>query len=333
MAVRIALGGDTMLGRGVGEVITERPDGLFADEVAETFRRADLSLLNLECCVSDRGAKWPAPGKPFHFRAPPEAVRTLTELGVDCVTLANNHSLDYGPEALEDTLDRLRQAGIKAVGAGRNRDEARRPAILGAQDMTIAVLGVTDHPEDYAATETTPGVAYAALAGGVPGWLTDHIARLSAVYDAVVITPHWGPNMTTTPLPYIREAAESFVEAGATLVAGHSAHVFHAAKPGVIYDLGDLMDDYVRDEDLRNDLGLLWTATIHRNRTVDLEAQPLRLAYAHTRVANEEERIWIRTRLTGACREFSTEVTERNGRLAVKPTAHGRASEPSERET
>jgi poly-gamma-glutamate capsule biosynthesis protein CapA/YwtB (metallophosphatase superfamily) len=323
MAVRIALGGDTMLGRGVGEVIAEQgPSGLFAEEVAATFERADLSLLNLECCISGRGAKWSAPGKPFHFRAPPEAVRTLTELGVDCVTLANNHSLDYGQEALEDTLSQLRQAGIETVGAGRNRDEARRPAILRAQDMTVAVLGVTDHPDDYAATETTPGVAYAPLSSGVPEWLTKHIEQLSNIYNAVVITPHWGPNMTRTPLPYIREAAERFIEAGATLVAGHSAHVFHGTAQRVIYDLGDLIDDYARDGELRNDLSLLWTATIHQDRSVTLEAQPLHLDYAHTRTPNEQERTWIRTRLTEACREFETEVEERNARLTTKPTGH-----------
>lgn len=323
MAVTMALGGDTMLGRGVGEVITEQgPRGLFAREVTETFARADLSLLNLECCISDRGTPWQAPGKPFHFRAPPEAVRTLTELGVDCVTLANNHSLDYGPEALEDTLDHLHQAGIKTVGAGRDEHEARQPAILQAQNMTIAVLGVTDHPEDYAATDTTPGAAYAPLSSGVPTWLTKHIQQLINIYNAVVITPHWGPNMTTNPLPYIREAAESFIRAGATLVAGHSAHVFHGTAQGVIYDLGDLIDDYARDRDLRNDLSLLWTAKIHRDRTVELEAQPLHLDYAHTRAANEEDRTWIRNRLTEACSEFATEVTEHNGSLTAKPTGH-----------
>jgi poly-gamma-glutamate capsule biosynthesis protein CapA/YwtB (metallophosphatase superfamily) len=309
MAVRITVGGDTMLGRGVAEVIAEQgPESLFAEEVTEAFKRADLSLLNLECCISTRGTEWQAPDKPFHFRAPPEAVRTLTGLGVDCVTLANNHSLDYGHEALEDTMHHLKEAGIATVGAGRDETEARQPAILQAQDMTVAVLGVTDHPADFAATATTPGVAYAPLSSGVPHWLTKQIEQLSSTYDAVVMTPHWGPNMTRAPKSYVRGAAESFLEAGATLVAGHSAHVFHGTTERVIYDLGDLIDDYARDRTLRNDLGLLWTATIHEDRRVDLEAQPLHLDYAHTRAASEQERAWIRTRLTEARRELGTEV-------------------------
>jgi poly-gamma-glutamate synthesis protein (capsule biosynthesis protein) len=320
MAVTIALGGDTMLGRGVGDEITRTgPYGLFAPEVEAEFARADLRLLNLECCISGRGHPWQAPGKPFHFRAPPEAVRTLTNLGIDCVTLANNHSLDFGQEAMSDTLNHLRQAGIKTVGAGRDIIEAREPAILESQGMSIAVLGVTDHPKDYAATETTPGVAYAPLSRGVPEWLTKDINQLSNIHNAVVVTPHWGPNMTTAPLPYVRRAAREFVEAGATLVAGHSAHVFHARDQRTLYDLGDLIDDYARDERLRNDLSLLFTATIHPDRTIAVEALPLHLDYAHTRAATEEERNWIKTRLTQACREFATKVTERNHMLTTEP--------------
>lgn len=100
MAITVALAGDTMLGRGVGQRIAESgPHGLFSGGVRDAFAEADLALLNLECCVSDRGRPWAAPGKPFHFRAPPAAVDALTELGVDCVTLANNHALDYGADA------------------------------------------------------------------------------------------------------------------------------------------------------------------------------------------------------------------------------------------
>src|SRR5689334_9992974 len=152
MSVTIALAGDTMLGRGVAEQIkTTGTYDLFSEEVQAAFAMADLRVLNLECCVSARGRPWEALGKPFHFRAPPAAVDVLTCLGADCVTLANNHSLDFGREALEDTLDHLRSAGIQTVGAGRNRTEARSPAVLRAKDMSVAVVGITDHPADYAA--------------------------------------------------------------------------------------------------------------------------------------------------------------------------------------
>src|SRR5690348_13299489 len=102
-----------MLGRGVGDRLLEvGPRGLFTRGVLDAIADADLFLLNLECCISARGVPWARPDKPFFFRAPPAAVETLQWLGAGCVTLANNHALDYGPVALADTLDLLRGAGI-----------------------------------------------------------------------------------------------------------------------------------------------------------------------------------------------------------------------------
>jgi poly-gamma-glutamate synthesis protein (capsule biosynthesis protein) len=131
--VTVALAGDTMLGRGVAAALEVLPpESLFAPEVVAAVRGADLALLNLECCISTRGARWPDPAKPFFFRAPPAAVQALSLLGLDCITLANNHALDFGYAALIDTLDLLHAAGISTVGAGTNVEEARRPAILEA---------------------------------------------------------------------------------------------------------------------------------------------------------------------------------------------------------
>ncbi|HWT23633.1 MAG TPA: CapA family protein, partial [Solirubrobacteraceae bacterium] len=105
MTLTLALAGDTMLGRGVGERLSADPRApLLHPALAEIARAADLFVLNLECCVSERGAPVDVPGKPFFFRAPPVAAERLAELGVDCVTLANNHVLDFGTEALADTL-------------------------------------------------------------------------------------------------------------------------------------------------------------------------------------------------------------------------------------
>jgi poly-gamma-glutamate capsule biosynthesis protein CapA/YwtB (metallophosphatase superfamily) len=323
MAVTVALAGDTMLGRGVGERISACGAGtLFSDEVRDAFASADLRLLNLECCISDRGRPWEAPDRPFRFRAPPEAVEALTELRVDCVSMANNHSLDYGYEALADTRERLTRAGIRAVGAGANHVQARAPVILEARGMYVAVLAVTDHPSDYAAADHRPGVAYAALHDGVPAWLTDRIRALARAADVVLVTPHWGPNMTTGPLPYVRAAARAMTGAGATLVAGHSAHVFHGVAGRVLYDLGDFIDDYAVNDMLRNDLGLLFLVTIDKRGPMRITAVPLRLEYARTRLAVGAEAAWIRDRLTAACGEFGTTVTEEeDGRLSISPAA------------
>ncbi|MCO6007402.1 CapA family protein [Actinoallomurus purpureus] len=324
MTITVALGGDTMLGRGVAEQIAAfGPYGLFADDVRQIFRSADLSLVNLECCVSARGEPWRAPDKPFHFRAPPQAADTLADLGIDCVTLANNHALDYGPEALTDTLDHLARAGVRVVGAGTDVWRAREPALFDTADGQVAVLGVTDHPNDFAAGEDRPGVAYADLRHEVPAWLTVRIRNLSAGGARVLVLAHWGPNMTIDPPRYVRAAARVLVDAGATLVAGHSAHVFHGVSGRVLYDLGDLIDDYAVDPALRNDLGLLFLATLAGRGFVRLTAVPLALESARTRLATGTDRAWIRDRFTTACATFGTTVTDEDGRLVVAHPAPG----------
>jgi poly-gamma-glutamate capsule biosynthesis protein CapA/YwtB (metallophosphatase superfamily) len=312
--VRLALAGDTMLGRKVAEtIVRDGPAGLFADEVIALTRAADLFVLNLECCISERGRPWPDPQKPFFFRAPPAATDVLTRLGADCVTLANNHALDFGPEGLTDTFDHLQQAEVAWVGAGRNSKEARAPVILERNGFRLGVIGCSDHPRDFAAGPAAPGIAYVDVRQGLE-WLPGAISRLEA--DAVLVTSHWGPNMTTEPPRYVRRAAQALRAAGATLIAGHSAHVFHGIERGVMHDLGDFIDDYAVDR-RRNDLGLLFFVTLDRRGPVRVEAVPLKLEYCHTRLADGDDADWIRDRFRAACARLGTEVAEDDGRLVV----------------
>ncbi len=298
-AIRLGLAGDTMLGRGVAAHLeTNPPRSLFSAEVVAAARRADLVVANLECCVSERGAPWPDPRKPFFFRAPPVALEALTLLGVDCVSLANNHALDFGYDALLDTFEHLEAAGVGWVGAGRNLEEARRPAVLEANGFRIAVVAFSDHPRDFAAAADRPGIAFVDLRGeGVPAWVVDAIRSTASDVDAVLVTPHWGPNMTRDPLPQVRAAAGALLAAGATLVAGHSAHVFQGVEGRVLYDLGDFLDDYAVDRDLRNDLGLLWLVCLTREGPAGIDALPLKLDYCRTRVAVGDDAAWIRRRV------------------------------------
>jgi len=316
VTVTVSLAGDTMLGRGVADRLAEAPPAsLFAPEVVEFARAADLLVLNLECCISDRGSPWPDPAKPFYFRAPPAAVETLTHLGVDCVTLANNHALDFGEVALVDTMEHLAAGGIAWVGAGEDAQAARRPIVLESNGARLAVLALTDHPADFAA-ESGPGVAFADLRTGLPPWVNETLRSVEA--DAVLATPHWGPNMTSGPVPHVLRAAGELVDAGAAVVAGHSAHVFHGVRGGVLFDLGDFIDDYAVDPVLRNDLGLLWRLTLDGDGPRRLEALPLKLEYCFTRPAEGAEAAWIGRRLRQACAELGTDVFDRDGLLAIE---------------
>jgi poly-gamma-glutamate capsule biosynthesis protein CapA/YwtB (metallophosphatase superfamily) len=319
MEATLALAGDTMLGRSVAAKLERAsPASLFSSEVVAACHEADLFVLNLECCISERGEPWPDPRKPFFFRAPPVAVEVLSLLGVDCVTLANNHALDFGPQALHDTIEVLTAAGIASVGAGADVEQAHASyPVVGRNGFRLSVIGVTDHPEDFAAGPQRPGVAFARLGRGVPDWLRDAVAGAATDADAVLVTPHWGPNMETRPLRPNCVAAATLVEAGATLVAGHSAHLFQAVDGPVLYDLGDFIDDYATDPALRNDLGLLYLVRLDELGAARVEAVPLKLDYCHTRLAEGADAAWIRRRLRRACAHFGTPVEEENGRLVL----------------
>jgi poly-gamma-glutamate capsule biosynthesis protein CapA/YwtB (metallophosphatase superfamily) len=317
--MKLALAGDTMLGRVVAERLERDPGGPLLDEpVVEAMAEADLRVLNLECAISARGERFPEPGKPFFFRAPPVAAEHLAAWGVDAVTLANNHALDYGADALLDTVEHLRAVGIAAVGAGPDSQAARSPTVLRAGGLRLRLVGVTDHPDVYAAGPSLPGVAFADLRrGDVPEWLAAAAAP-GADADVVLLMPHWGPNMRPEPVAHVRRAAEQLLATGVTLVAGTSAHVFQGVDRRVLYDLGDFLDDYAVHPVLRNDLGLLWLVTLGERGPRRLEALPLRLELGFTSVADGDDARWVADRFAERCAPFGTEVRWSDGRLVVE---------------
>jgi poly-gamma-glutamate capsule biosynthesis protein CapA/YwtB (metallophosphatase superfamily) len=324
MSPKVGLLGDVMLGRGVARRLgAVAPERLWSEEVAALSADCDAVICNLECCISERASPMESiPGKRFFFRAPRAAVKALAAAGVRGVSLANNHALDHGAEGLADTLAELSAAGIAAAGAGPDTERARRGTVVAAGDFRIGLLAVTDHPVQYAATQSSPGVALANLTSGLPDWIPAELTRLRADADAVVAFPHWGPNMTTKPTRWQRRRARELVDAGADLVAGHSAHVFHGIERieghFVLYDLGGALDDYAVDGRLRNDLGIL---TLWRPRShPQLELIALRLGFCETAVARGPDADWIASRLAQACAALGTRVQRvSEERLVVEP--------------
>jgi poly-gamma-glutamate synthesis protein (capsule biosynthesis protein) len=325
MSLTIGLLGDVMLGRGVAERLAEvPPEEVWAPELREVCGECDLLICNLECCISGRGSPTHrVRDKPFFFRGPPEATRSLEAIGVDAVGLANNHALDYESEALLDTLDLLEEAGIAVAGAGRDADEARRPAIVEAGGVRVGLVAVSDHPQEFAAGRRQPGIAYADLRHGLPEWLDEQLAAAREGCDRLIAFPHWGPNMTTGPAPWQREVGAALLEAGADVVAGHSAHVFHGvgwtAGGALLFDLGDALDDYRVDPRLRNDLGVMaiWRPG---DPDAELELVGLALDYSYTRLADADDAEWITRRLERACGELGTRLERvSEHRFRVRP--------------
>jgi poly-gamma-glutamate capsule biosynthesis protein CapA/YwtB (metallophosphatase superfamily) len=324
MTPTIGLLGDVMLGRLVAERLARVPaEQVWSDELIALCRSCDAVVCNLECCISEHGARTERiPGKPFFFRAPPAAVAALTAVGVRVVSLANNHALDYDVPGLGDTLDHLTAAGIASAGAGRTVDTARRGAVVTAPGLRLGVLAVTDHPAEYAAGPDEPGVAFAELRQRLPEWVRRELERLRAEADLVLAFPHWGPNMTSEPDPGRRRRARELIAAGAHVVAGHSAHVFHGVEwvdgRPVLYDLGGAVDDYAVDGNLRNDLGLL--ALWRPDDEPELELVGLELGLCETHLARGRAANWIAARLGCACAALGAEIERvEEQRFALRP--------------
>jgi poly-gamma-glutamate synthesis protein (capsule biosynthesis protein) len=189
---------------------------------ADVLREADLAMLNLETAVTQRGTPEP---KTYHFRAPATAYQAIQAAGVDVISLANNHTLDYGQVGLRDTLDSVRDAGLPQVGAGRDADQANAAYLTTVGGVRLAVLGFSQVHElesTWRATGSRPGIAIASDRSAAAVREADETA------DLVVVYVHWGQEGNPCPTGEMREFADVMAEAGADIVLGTHAHVLLA---------------------------------------------------------------------------------------------------------
>ncbi|KAA3664116.1 MAG: CapA family protein, partial [Chloroflexi bacterium] len=244
--IELAAVGDIMLDRALGRQLQTDITFPFA-HVAPLLQQADITLGNVESALGDTGT--PAP-KSYAFRAPPAAAQSLAAAGFDIVSLANNHAMDFGPDALLQGIDLLKANNIIPTGAGKNANTAHAPAIININGLTLAVLSYVHVPVEYkgfdteiwTATENTPGLAWAH-----PEQIRADVTAVSKPTeqqtDLVVVMLHSGYEYVEAPSPPQIAAAHAAIDAGADLVIGHHAHILQGVefyKDGVIvYGLGN----------------------------------------------------------------------------------------------
>lgn len=328
--MRIALAGDVMLGRNVARAIEANPPEHVWGNILPLLHEADLRIVNLECAIARPGAhpRW-TPPKAFYFLAGPKAVDVLKAARIDLVTLANNHALDHTESALVETLERLDAAGIAHAGAGRTSAEARAPAVLESGGVRLAAVSFTDNEPDWEAGEDRPGVHYAPIDRGDPrfGRLERLLREAGSKADLVLAAAHWGPNMLDRPPPRHPPFARALLDAGAHAFVGHSAHLFqgielHRGKP-ILYDLGDFVDDYAVDPELRNDRSFLWILEAQAGGVRRIEMVPVLIDSLACRVdlARGAEAEPILEKMVRLCGEMGTEARREGDRLVVSPGA------------
>lgn len=236
--ITIAAVGDLMFARDVVDLMVEHGALYPFERVLPLFEDADLVIGNLEGTFTDRGV---AADKVYTFRAPPGLAEGLALAGFDAVSLANNHSYDFGLEGLEDTLTALDDASVRHAGAGMDAASATAPALLSVGEQTVALLSFNDIERSGATGSDTPGVAWAG-----PG-VADAVSRAAREADYVVVMLHAGTEYSSEPTARQQEIARMAIDAGADVVVGHHPHVlqpWECYRGGlIIYSLGNFVFD------------------------------------------------------------------------------------------
>ena len=340
--VRFLTGGDVAPGR-------ESGSGMFG-EIAGHFQRADVSFLNLENALSDRGEL--LRGKAVYHRGNPAHVDGLVEAGLTCVNVANNHVFDFGESSLFHTLEQLDRKGIGHFGAGRNIDEARESYIAEKKGLRFGFLGYTTTlPTGFTATPSSAGVnplrvhtayqpkwnpiEYPGVAPAIVTWtdpvhleqLRADVAALAKRVNIVIVYVHWGSSMTPYVHDFQREIGRTAIDAGAHAVFGGHQHViaaieFYQGRP-IVHCSGNLLFDkwepFFTDETLKT---FLFGATIGDDGLRDCFLLPANNGVgAPPRLLPRHEPLWqeIVDDVQAHSRGFGTRLVPRDGVVEVVP--------------
>ncbi len=316
-SVTLAFVGDIMLGRRVDSALAGCDPAAVWGDVLPILRSAAAVIGNLECPITLHGQGWRSGWKAFRFRAGPRAVEALRAANIRAVNLANNHILDFEDRGLLDTLDYLDAAGIAHVGAGRDCEQAIRPAILDLPGIRLGLIGFTDNMAEFAAGPRSPGTAHMAIRSdaatlGIVRMLARELRRAGA--ELVVLSVHWGPNLRTRPCARFRRFARQAADLGIDVVHGHSAHLIQGVEVCngtlILYDTGDFLNDYWIFPFVRTDRSLLFLLELVDGRMRRLELLPVRLEPARVMRACGEEAEAIRRCMRRRCLDLGTPVSE-----------------------
>jgi poly-gamma-glutamate synthesis protein (capsule biosynthesis protein) len=288
---------------------------LLFHDVRGTLTSSDITLANLESPIAAGGQEFTE--KKFRFRAEPAVAPALRDAGINLVTLANNHSMDFGGEALLETLQHLNNSGIAWVGAGENLTAARRMALYTIKGKRIAFLGYSlTRPTEFFAGRDRPGTA-----PGYEKMVTADISGARRQADYVIVSFHWGKEADIKVQAYQRSAAHKAIEAGADVIIGHHPHILQGIeryKNGIIfYSLGNFV---FASKSTTADVSALIRMTFDKNRR---EAEILPLDVLHRRVGFQPQLLSgkrgaaVIDKLQRLSEPFRTEILSNEGSYTI----------------
>lgn len=356
--VRLFLCGDVMTGRGIDQILphpgkpqlfepyvrsatayvklARRATGMLPSPAGFAYpwgdalavlaqRQPHARIVNLETAVTTSDAH--CPDKSIHYRMHPANLACLTEAGIDCCVLANNHVLDWGRAGLEETLRSLHEAGIRTAGAGCNAVQAAAPAIVGIDDIggrgrvLVYAWGceTAGVPQAWAASARRAGLNFLPdISRESADGIASHVARGRRAGDVVVISLHWGDNWGFDVSHAERVFARHLIDAGAAdIVHGHSSHhirgiEIHRGKP-VLYGCGDFLNDYEGipgHENYRPDLTLMYFPVVDpaSGTLVEFTAAPMQIRHLRVGRAPDEGAAWLHATLSRESARYGVDV-------------------------
>jgi poly-gamma-glutamate synthesis protein (capsule biosynthesis protein) len=242
--------------------------------VADTLSAPDVMFVNLETAVAEAEVGQPL-SNTYVFKSPPVTVDLLREAGVDGVSLANNHSLDYRAEGLARTIELLDEGGILHAGAGIDEAEAYAPVYVETGGRTVAIVGLSRVPCGWAQSGGHPEVAWTC-----DTWVDRGVAAVkeaAANSDVTAVMVHWGVEKDRCPQQYQRDLAHRWIDAGASIVVGSHPHILQGVEKihdgWVVHSTGNFAFPSAREE--RAD-SALFLFTIN-GTDVDLSVVPVRI--------------------------------------------------------
>ena len=311
--IRVTFAGDAMMDWSVKETVKQRgPDYPFL-HIKEELTASDLSVVNLETAITTGGIKVP---KEYNFRSDPISLTGLKNAGFQLVSLANNHSFDFGQSGFNDTIANLKDYQLDYIGGGLNKEEAYGAKTYTIKGRTIKVLAFSRVLPDFSwvATESKPG-----LANGYDLSLIENTIKKEKVdADFLFVYIHWGVETKRSPEAFQRDWAKTMIDAGADGVIGSHPHVlqgfeYYKGKP-IAYSLGNfLFPNYIKGEKAQ-------TGILHldiKNNHIEMSFVPFRIVQDQIILQSDQEK-------QGVWNELQTlsygEVKISNGMISGKTT-------------
>ena len=276
----------------------------------------DINIANLESPLAVGGEEYSE--KRFRFRAEPQVAKALRAAGFNLVTLANNHSMDFGGEALAETVQHLSDNGIAWIGAGENLSEARKMALYTIKGKRIAFLGYSlTQPIEFFAGQNRPGTT-----PGYEKMVTADVTRARSQAEYVIVSFHWGKEAVSTVQPYQRTAAHKAIEAGADVIIGHHPHILQGIeryKDGIIfYSLGNFT---FASKSRTADVSAIIRLKLDKGQRI-AEILPLDVLYRRVgfqpQLLTGENGDAVIEKLNTLSKPFNTEVQSKEGRYTVQ---------------